>query len=73
MSQLLKSESVLTDDPCSTTSVLSIHGKPKPSKMSNILLPIELDTAMSPIPDTHTEEETLYYFVLYFCSSVNLS
>lgn len=50
---------MLTDDPCSTTSVLSIHGKPKPSKMSNILLPIELDTAMSPIPDMHKRNETI--------------
>jgi len=30
--------------------VRKAHGKPRPSRMSKMLLPIELDTAMSPIP-----------------------
>ncbi len=40
-----------TDDPWSTTRVRKAQGKPKPSRMSKILLPIELDTAMSPMPE----------------------
>jgi len=44
---------MLTVDPWSTTRVLRAQGKPSPSRMSKILLPMELDTAMSPIPETH--------------------
>lgn len=47
-----------TDEPWSTTRVRKAQGKPSPSRMSKMLLPMELDTAMSPIPgnqeqDTH--------------------
>lgn len=31
-------------------SVFRAHGRPSPTRMSNTLLPMELDTAMSPIP-----------------------
>lgn len=48
---VLKVKCKHTDDPCSTTRVRKAHGKPKPSRMSKILLPMELDTAMSPIPE----------------------
>lgn len=41
----------ITIDPWSTTSVRKAQGKPKPSRMSKILLPTELDTAMSPMPE----------------------
>lgn len=40
-----------TDDPCSTMRVRRAQGKPRPSRMSKMLLPMELDTAMSPIPE----------------------
>lgn len=31
--------------------VFRAQGRPSPTKMSNTLLPMELDTAMSPIPE----------------------
>lgn len=40
-----------TEDPCSTMRVRRAQGKPRPSRMSKMLLPMELDTAMSPIPE----------------------
>lgn len=45
-----------TDDPWSTTRVRKAQGKPKPSRMSKILLPMELDTAMSPMPEKRREK-----------------
>lgn len=36
--------------------VFSAQGRPSPTRMSNTLLPMELDTAMSPMPD-HKERE----------------
>lgn len=44
-----------TDDPWSTTRVRKAQGKPKPSRMSKILLPMEFDTAMSPMPEERQE------------------
>lgn len=40
----------LTEDPWSTRRVRKAQGKPRPNRMSKILLPMELDTAMSPMP-----------------------
>lgn len=38
-------------------SVCSIHGRPRPTRMSNTLLPMELEMAMSPIPETTGRSE----------------
>lgn len=40
----------LTEDPWSTRRVRKAQGNPRPNRMSKMLLPMELDTAMSPMP-----------------------
>lgn len=39
-------------------SVFRAQGRPSPTRMSNTLLPMELETAMSPIPANSSRKET---------------
>lgn len=48
----------LTEDPWSTRRVRKAQGNPRPSRMSKILLPMELDTAMSPMPGEERDKQT---------------
>lgn len=47
----------LTEDPWSTRRVRKAQGNPRPNRMSKILLPMELDTAMSPMPDKEWDKQ----------------
>ena len=55
---------ILTVDRQSTTEVCSSQGNDSPTRMSNTLLPMLLDTAMSPIPCLATEQGTITTQVL---------
>ena len=56
-------------------SVCSAHGRPRPTRMSNTLLPMELEMAMSPIPEARRatlsrsvySRETSHLWQAVFC------
>lgn len=48
----------LTEDPWSTRRVRKAQGNPRPNRMSKMLLPMELDTAMSPMPGEERDKQS---------------
>lgn len=52
---LQRSRGTLTMEPVSMQSVCSAQGRPRPTRMSNTLLPMELEMAMSPRPEARRE------------------
>lgn len=48
-------QGTLTMEPVSMQSVCSAQGRPRPTRMSNTLLPMELEMAMSPRPEVRRE------------------
>lgn len=52
---LQRSRETLTVEPVLMQSVCSAQGRPRPTRMSNTLLPMELEMAMSPRPEARRE------------------